>query len=76
MVGTLAGNIGIVNMSLVYIRYGFKHHIWLANNTQHLITKVHLAVGINYRSEQLPSASTAVHTQHAKDLQEPQTPDS
>lgn len=35
----------------------------------------HLAVGINYRSEQLPGASTAVHTQHAQDLQESQTPD-
>lgn len=35
----------------------------------------HLAVGINYRSKQLPGASTAVHTQHAQDLQESQTPD-
>lgn len=35
----------------------------------------HLAVGINYRSEQLPGASTTIHTQHAQDLQESQTPD-
>lgn len=36
----------------------------------------HLAVGINYRSEQLPGASSTIHTQHAQDLQESQTPDS
>lgn len=35
----------------------------------------HLAVGVNYRSQQLPGAPPAVHTQHAQDLQESQTPD-
>lgn len=38
-------------------------------------TVVHLAVGINYRSQQLPGACSAVHPQHAQDLQEPQAPD-
>lgn len=36
---------------------------------------VHLAVGINYRSQQLPGAGSAVHSQHAQDLQESQAPD-
>lgn len=35
----------------------------------------HLAVCINYRSQQLPGAPSTVHPQHAQDLQKPQAPD-
>lgn len=45
-------------------------------NLYRKITKwCNLAVGINYRSEQLPGSSPSVHTQHAQDLQKSQTSD-